>query len=266
MRIVVTVKQVPDPDVPAGSFQIDPGGRRALAPPGVAPIMNGYDANALEAALRLKEAHGGTVTALGLGAAAHGARDTLKRAIAMGADVAVLVDGPSDELDSWATARALAAAIRRIGSEGEPIDLVLCGRQASDTDAGQVPLGIAALLDLPAVAPVQKVEWRDGLALVERMTEDGYQLLEVRPPALLAVSSEVGEPRYPPLRGVMMAGRAQIPAWTPAELGEPDLAPGRVLRRLRVEQRDARVEMIQSESGAEAGRLLADKLREAKLI
>jgi electron transfer flavoprotein beta subunit len=264
VRIVVTVKQVPDPDVPAGSFRIDPGGRRALAPPGVAPIMNGYDANALEAALRLKEAHGGTVSALGLGPPE--ARDVLKRAIAMGADAAVLVDGPSDELDAWATARLLAAAIRRIGSEGEPIDLVLCGRQASDTDAGQVPLGIAALLDLPAVAPIQKVEWRDGLAVVERMTEDGYQLLEVRPPALLAVSSEVGEPRYPPLRGVMMAGRAQIPTWTPAELGEPDLAPRRVLRRLRVEQRDARVEMIESESGAEAGRLLADKLREAKLI
>src|SRR5437867_11460922 len=76
VRIVVTIKQVPDPDVPAGSFQVDPGGRRALAPPGVAPIMNGYDANALEAALRLKEAHGGTVTALGLGAGAQGARDT----------------------------------------------------------------------------------------------------------------------------------------------------------------------------------------------
>jgi len=264
MRIVVTIKQVPDPDVPAGSFQIDPSGQRALSPPGVAPIMNGYDANALEAALRLKEAHGGSVVALGLGPPE--TRDALKRAIAMGADAAFLVDAPSGDLDSWATASALAAALRRIGSEGEPVDLVLCGRQASDTDAGQVPLGIAALLDLPALAPVQKVEWRDGLAVVERMTEDGYQVVELRPPALLAVSSEVGEPRYPPLRGVMMAGRAQIPAWTPAELGAPDVTPRRRLRRLRVEQREARVEMIKADSGAEAGRILADRLREAKLI
>jgi electron transfer flavoprotein beta subunit len=263
VRIVVTIKQVPDPDVPAGSFQIDPSGRRIVPPPGVAPIMNGYDANALEAALRLKEAHGGSVVALGLGPTE--TREALKRAIAMGADGAVLVDAPAAELDSWATAGALAAALRRIGAEGEPIDLVLCGRQASDTDAGQVPLGIAALLDLPAVAPVQKVEWRDGVAVVERMTEDGHQVVEVRPPALLAVSSEVGEPRYPPLRGVMMAGRAQIPTWTPSELGV-DLAPRRTLRRLRVEQRETRVEMIQADSGAEAGRALADRLREAKLI
>jgi electron transfer flavoprotein beta subunit len=264
MRIVVTIKQVPDPDVPAGSFQIDPSGRRALPPPGVAPIMNGYDANALEAALRLKETHGGSVVALGLGPPE--ARDALKRAIAMGADAAVLVDGASDELDSWATASALAAAIRRIGAEGEPVDLVLSGRQASDTDAGQVPLGVAALLGLPAVAPVQKVEWQDGLARVERMTEDGHQVVELRPPALLAVSSEVGEPRYPPLRGVMLAGRAQIPTWTLAELGVSDTAPRRVLRRLRVEQREAHCEMIQADSAAEAGRLLADRLREAKLV
>jgi electron transfer flavoprotein beta subunit len=263
VRIVVTVKQVPDPDVPAGSFRIDPAGQRVVPPPGVAPIMNGYDANALEAALRLKEAHGGGVVALGLGP--HETREVLKRAIAMGADAAVLVDAPAADLDSWATALGLAAAIRRIGSEGEPVDLVLCGRQASDTDAGQVPLGVAALLDLPAVAPVQRVEWRDGLAVVERMTEDGYQVVEVRPPALLAVSSEVGEPRYPPLRGVMMAGRAQIPAWTPAELGV-DLAPRRTLRGLRIEQREASVEMIEGDSGAEKGRALADRLREAKLI
>ena len=260
MRIVVTIKQVPDPDVPPGSFKVE--GTRVAPPPGVAPVMNGYDANALEAALRLKEGHGGTVTAVAFGPPE--ARDTLKRAIAMGADSAVLVEAPA-EADSWLTAQALAAAVRRLGDGGEPIDLVLSGRQASDTDAGQVPLGVAELLELPSVAPVQKVEWQDGTARVERLTEDGHEVIEVTAPALLAMSSEVYEPRYPPLRGVMMAGRAQIPTWNLSELGV-DATPKRVLKRYFVEQREARVELIEAESGAAAGRLLADKLREAKLI
>jgi electron transfer flavoprotein beta subunit len=261
----VTVKQVPDPDVPPGSFQIDAANRRVVPPAGVAPIMNGYDANALEAALRLKEAHGGTVVALSLGSAA--ARDVLKRAIAIGADSAVLVEAEApDEADSWLTASALAAAIRRIGAEGGPVDLVLCGRQASDSDAGQVPFGIAELLDLPSVGPVQRLEWIDGKVRAERMVEDGHQVVEVAPPALLTVSSEIGEPRYPPLRGVMMAGRAQIPSWSLADLGLSGLAPKRSIRRLYTETRQAKVELIQADDGAAAGRLLADRLREAKLI
>ena len=138
MHIVVTVKQVPDPDIPPSHFKVDEANNRVIPPSGVAPVMNGYDANALEAALRLKEVHGGEVTVLSLGAAE--ARDTLKRALAMGATKAVLLSDPAfDGLDSLTTARVLAAAITKIGE----FDLVLCGRQASDTDAGQVPLGIA---------------------------------------------------------------------------------------------------------------------------
>jgi electron transfer flavoprotein beta subunit len=265
VRIVVTIKQVPDPDVPPGSFQIDAAGKRVVPPAGVAPIMNGYDANALEAALRLKEAHGGTVVALSVGPSE--ARDVLKRAIAMGADSAVLVEDPAlAEPDSWMTANALAAAIKRIGSEGDPVDLVMSGRQASDSDAGQVPPGVAELLDLPSVAPVQKVEWVDGTVRAERMTEEGHQVVEVAPPALLAVSSEIGEPRYPPLRGVMLAGRAQIPSWSLADLGLNGLEPKRSVRRLYTETREARGELIAADDGASAGRILADKLREAKLV
>jgi electron transfer flavoprotein beta subunit len=265
VRIVVTVKQVPDPDVPAGSFRVDTAATRVVPPAGVAPIMNGYDANALEAALRLKEAHGGSVVALSVGP--NEARDVLKRAIAMGADSGVLVeDAALAGADSWMTASALAAAIKRIGAEGEPVDLVMCGRQASDTDAGQVPLGVAELLGLPSVAPVQKLEWVDGTVRAERMTEDGHQVVEVAPPALLAVSSEIGEPRYPPLRGVMMAGRAQIPSWSLTDLGLADLAPKVAVRRLYTETREAKAELIAADDGAAAGRMLADKLREAKLI
>ena len=263
MKIIVTIKQVPDPDIPPGHFKVDEAARRVVPPSGVAPVMNGYDANALEAALKLKEANGGEVVALSLGAPE--ARDTLKRAIAMGATSAVLLNDPGFEgLDSLGTARALAAAIRKIGE----FDLILAGRQASDTDAGQAALGIAELLGLPSVSPIQKVEVANGGFRVQRIVEDGYQVVEVDRPCLLAVSSEIGEPRYPPLKGIMAAGRAQIPVWSAADLGLSghDLAPRRELRRLYVESRQSQVELIEADSPAEAGEKLALKLREARLI
>ena len=263
MKIIVTIKQVADPDIPPGHFKIDEAARRVIPPTGVAPVMNGYDANALEAAIRLKEQHEGEVIALSLGPPE--ARDALKRALAMGATSAVLVSDPAlEELDSLGTARVLAAAIRKIGE----FDLVMCGRQASDTDAGQVPLGLAELLDLPAVSPIEAVEVANGAFKVQRIVEDGRQVMEVPRPCLLSVSSEIGEPRYPPLRGIMAAGRAQIPVWTADDLGlDPQqLKPRRELRRLFVETRETQVELIEAEDPAEAGELLALKLREAKLI
>ena len=266
MNIIVTVKQVPDPDIPPSHFKVDESANAVVPPPGVAPVMNGYDANALEAAIKLKEKHGGKVTVLTLGGPE--ARDTLKRAIAMGADGAVMLDDPAlRDGDSYTTAVALAKAIEKIGE----YDLVLCGRQASDTDAGQVPLGIGELLGLPVVSPVIGIEAADGSLRVNRVIEDGHQVIEVSLPAVIAVSSEIGEPRYPPLRGIMMAGRTQIPTWTAGDLGLDASAAGQggrktKLRRLFVETREAQVELVEADSPAEAGAALADKLREAKLI
>jgi len=262
MDIVVTVKQVPDPDIPPTHFKIDEQAKKVIPPAGVSPVMNGYDAHALEAALRLREQLGGKVTVLSLGPDA--ARDTLKRAIAMGADAAVHVNDPSlNEADSTTTARALAAAIKKIGQ----FDLVLSGRQASDTDGGQVHLGIAANLGVPAVSPIQKIDEAAADSItVERIVEDGYQRVKIRLPALVGVSSELNEPRYPPLKGIMAAGRAQIPVWTAADLGLDARQPRVQLRRLYVETREAKVELIEADSLAEAGIKLADKLREARLV
>jgi electron transfer flavoprotein beta subunit len=263
VHIVVTIKQVPDPDIPPSHFKVDEAARRVVPPAQTGPVMNGYDANALEAALQLKAAHGGKVTAVSLGPVE--ARETLKRAIAMGADSAVHVNDPVfEQADALVVARALAAAIRKL----EPADLVLSGRQASDTDAGQVGLGVGELLGLPAISPAQKIEIADGEARVERMIEDGYQVVEVALPALIAVSSEMNEPRYPPLKGIMAASKAQIPVWSAADLGlsAVDLRPSTALTRLYRETRESRVELIEADSPAAAGEALATKLREAKLI
>jgi electron transfer flavoprotein beta subunit len=262
MHIVVTIKQVPDPDIPPTHFRVDEATKKVIPPTGVSPVMNGYDAHALEAALRLKEQLGGKVTVISLGP--DSARDSLKRAIAMGADAAVHVNDPSlNDADSTTTALALATAIKKL----DQVDLILSGRQASDTDGGQVHLGVASHLGMPAVSPVQKIDDATADSLVaERIVEDGYQRLKIRLPALLGVSSEMNEPRYPPLKGIMAAGRAQIPVWTAADLGIDASGAKVQLRRLYVETREAKVELIQADSLEEAGAKLADKLREARLV
>ena len=262
MNIIVTIKQVADPNIPPNDIQLDPEAKRIVSPFGIPPVMNGYDANALEAALRLREKHGGRITAVGLGDDT--SRAALKHAIAMGADAAVLLNDPDWlHADSAGVGQALAAAIRKIGD----FDLLLCGRQASDTDGGQVLHWIAEILDLPAVSPVSKIEEVDGRTMiVHRLCEDGYQRLRVELPALLGVSSETNEPRYPSIRGTMAAGRTLIPGWKASDLGLAAFSPKVELRQLQIQLRTSNAELIEGGSGAAQGAALADKLRELGLI
>jgi electron transfer flavoprotein beta subunit len=262
LNIIVTVKQVADPNIPPGDIQLDPEAKRIVSPFGIPPVMNGYDANALEAALRLREKHGGRVTAVGLGDDA--SRAALKQAIGMGADTAVLLNDPDWlHADSAGVGQALAAALRKIGN----FDLILCGRQASDTDGGQVLHWIADALDLTGVSPVSRIEEVDGRAMiVHRLIEEGYQRLRVELPALLGISSETNEPRYPSMRGTMAAGRALIPGWKASDLGLQALPPKVELRQLQIQLRTSKAELIAGSSGAEQGAALADKLRELGLI
>jgi electron transfer flavoprotein beta subunit len=262
MNIVVTVKHVIDPNLPPSYIDIDAGGKRIVSPFGVPPVMNGYDANALEAALKLKELHGGRVTAVCLGDDT--SRATLKRALAMGADAAVLLNDPAWlDLDSAGIAEVIAVAIRKAGG----CDLVLCGRQASDTDGGQVLYWIAERLGLPAVGPVSRIESvENGALTVQRLMEDGFQRVRVTLPALLAISSEINEPRMPSLKGTMAAGRVLISGWKVADLNLPTIAPKVELRRLAVQVRTSRAKLIEGDGGAACGAALADKLHEEGLI
>jgi electron transfer flavoprotein beta subunit len=261
MNIVVTLKQVADPNIPPAHIQLDPGGKRIVSPFGIPPVMNGYDANALEEALRLKEKHGGRVTAIGLGD--DGCRDALKRAIAMGADAAILLNDPAwINADSAGVAHALAAGIRKIGQ----FDLILSGRQASDTDGGQVLHWIAELLDLPCVSPVSKIESDGSKLTVQRLFEDGYQKLEVDLPALIGVSSEINEPRFPPMRGTMAANRAMIPGWKSRDVGFESCDAKVELRKLEIQIRTSKAELIGGASPAEQGAALADRLHELGLV
>ena len=261
--MIVCVKQVVDPETPASAFRIDQEAGRAVATPGVPPVVNGFDENAVEAALRVKDAVGGSVTILSLGG--EFVMDVMKKPLSMGGDRLVLVqDEAVADLDSFGTAYALSEAIKKIGR----YDLVLCGRQASDWDNAQVPLGVAEMLGLPCITVAQKVEVVDDGVIAHRALPDGYEVVEARLPAMVTVTNELGEPRYATLRGIMAAGRKTPEVWTADDLGleQSALEPKVRVTGLAVPTREQRCEFVEGEDEADAGRQLAVRLSEAKLI
>ncbi|MGN6359867.1 MAG: electron transfer flavoprotein subunit beta/FixA family protein [Thermomicrobiales bacterium] len=211
MRIVVCVKQVPDPN--AGVARIDPGTKR-LVRDGVPNILDPGVEVALEAALQLAEAGGdNTVTALAMGP--ESATEALRRALAMGAHEAALVTDPGlAGSDTLGTARALAAAIKQVG-----FDLVVCATESTDGYSGLVPGMVAELLGVPHLSFIRQLSATDGAITAQRVTAHGYQTLRCALPALVAIASGSHEPRYPALRGIMAAKRKQIATFDLAALG-----------------------------------------------
>ena len=261
MNIIVCVKQVPDPQMPMASFKIDPATNKLVPTPGIPPVINGYDEQAVEAALRLKEANGGKITALSLGKEL--VSDVIKKPLSMGADELILLqDDAFEDGDDYVTAHALAAAIKKIGE----YDLIICGRQASDFDSGVVGAGIGEILGLPVITIARDIKMTDGVIRVERVVPDGYEVVEASPPVVVTVSNELGQPRYPTLRGIMAAGRKQPIVWSAQDLGLDTTASRMKLLKLYQPDKISQCEFIEGGSPAEAGVNLALKLREAKII
>jgi electron transfer flavoprotein beta subunit len=262
LHIVVTAKQVIDPETPLSAFQI---ASNRVTPPQQPPVVNGYDEQAVEAALRVKEAVGDArVTVLSMGT--EFTLDVVKKPLAMGADALVLLQDPlfANSIDPSLAVTVLAAAIRKLGD----VSLVLCGRQASDWDNAQVPLGLAETLGWP-VATIAKGVSVDGQNLrVERVLPEGHEVVEAALPAVVTVSSELGQARYPNMRGIMAARRVQPETWSAADLGLDGaaLAPRLELVSLIKPDRSVQTEMITGEDEADAGRKLALRLREARLL
>lgn len=265
-NMVVCCKQVIDPEAPPASFKIDPSTNKVIPPAGVPPVISPFDEQAVEAALRIKDKHGGKITVISLGN--NLLRDVVKKPISMGADELVLLeDAAFEEGDSWSNAYALSMAIKKIGE----YDLIFCGRQAADWDAGQVGCGIAEILGIPCVTLAKNVEFIDGKAKVERVIPDGYQVIEVTLPAVITVSNELGEARYATLKGIMAAAKKQPTVWKPADIGVNPSEVGAAGRRTKLVKlfqpvKEGKCEIIEADSPAEAGAKLAQRLREAKLI
>jgi electron transfer flavoprotein beta subunit len=209
MKIAVCVKEVPDAAV---HKRIDPGTKR-LDRSGEG-ALNHFDSQAVEEALKLKEAGGeGEVVLVSMGPA--GAIDSLRKALAMGADRAVLItDDAAAGSDLVATSRALAAAL-----EKESADLVLFGQQSSDSDGAVLWAAVADRLRRPVLSQVAELTVEGGKLRGKRQTEFGYDVIEAPLPAVVAVSDAINEPRYPSLKGIMGAKKKPQDTLSAADLG-----------------------------------------------
>ncbi len=210
MHIVVCIKQVPD----AKNVRIDPE-TCTLVRQGVESIVNPHDWYAVEAALRFRDDFGGKVTALTMGPPQ--AEEALREVLALGVDEAVLLsDRDFAGADTWATSLTLARAINKLG----PVDLVVCGKQAIDGDTAQVGPGVAAHLDQPYTTYARRLELVDGNRLrAERVTDKGYEVVQMSLPAVVTVLREIGDPRMPGLRHKMRAKKQEITVMGAKDLG-----------------------------------------------
>jgi electron transfer flavoprotein beta subunit len=209
MNIIVCIKQVPE----TTEVKINPE-TNTLIREGVKSIINPFDMYAIEEAVRFREKFGGKTTAITMGPPQ--AEAALREAISLGIDEGILItDRAFAGSDTWATSYTLAQVIRKIGA----FDLILCGKQASDGDTAQVGPGISAHLDIPQVTYVKKIEeLRNNSLRVERMMEEGYEVIETPLPCLLTVVKEINEPRLPSLKRMLRAKNAKITVWTQKEL------------------------------------------------
>ncbi len=238
---------------------------------GLSFVVNPYDEFAVEEALRIKERVGsGDVTVLSLRPhPAQKPEEALRTCLAMGADKAILLSDPAfEEGDSFSTALALAAALRRLS-----FDLVLCGKQTVDDDGGAVGIQVAELLGIPHVAVVNKldVDAQARRIVAHRQIEGGIEVVEAPLPALITCQKGLNEPRYPSLPGIMKAKQKPLEIWNWAMVGvEPETAgaAGAKLKVVRVEPPPARPagRMIPGDAAAAVKELVRLLHEEAKII
>jgi electron transfer flavoprotein beta subunit len=262
MKIVVCVKQVPG----THDAKIDPETKRIVRE-GIKAMTNPFDTYAVEEAVRIKEKIGGEVIVLTMGPPR--ADIVLREGISVGADAAVLLsDRAFGGSDTWATSYALAKAIEKIGG----VDLVICGKQAIDGDTAQVGPGIAAQLDWPQATYVMAVpEINDEMILAKRMHEDGWDICEIKLPAVLTVVKDINQPRIPTLKGRLAAQKIEIPTWTAADIGADlakiglDGSPTRVVKTNPPPARTTETLKLDG-SPADSARILVRQLRLRSLV
>lgn len=259
MNIVVCVKQTVDT---AAVISVEGG---TLSWGDTPLVLNPWDEFAVEEALRIREAHGGKVTALTVGP--ESAQEALRSALAMGVDEALLIkDDGLAGADSLVISAVLAGAIQKLGD----VDLVLFGREAVDSNAGVLGAQVARRLRWPSLPLVARIEALDPAAKsldVERMLDQGRLHVRAGLPAVISVVKEINEPRYASFMGIRKASRVDIPSWNVADLGVDIPEPG--VAWLAVEnapQQDVACEFIEATDEAAAAQALITRLREEKVL
>ena len=258
MKIIVCLKQILDPEIPTRDFRVDVDRREAVR--GSANLVtNIFCENALETALQLRDRVGGTITALAFGASS--AEDSLRKALAMKADSAVLIvndDHPNP--DPLEVARALALAIRKIGE----FDLVMVGRESGDWGAGQTGGLLAEELGVPSISFVDQIEALGDTLRIRRQTDLGWERFEAKPPLLVTITNdEHNVPRIPKTRDVMMSYRQPLTKWTLDELDGGRDEPGYYeVVDLRIPLKETQCEFVSGDSLEERVARLAERVLE----
>ena len=247
MRVAVCVKHAVDET----ELKIDSGGKPLLS--GAVSRMSSFDKNAVEEGLRLKAAHQGEVVIFTVGPA--DSKKTVKEALAMGADKAVLVTSDTSAIDTVRTAGLLAAAIKRAGT----FDVVLCSEGSSDTYSGQVPPMLGELLGAAFVGYARKLEVSGQTAKVERSLEDSIEVVEAPVPLVVSVVSEINEPRYPTLIQIMQAGKKPLEELNGDQLVPPGTYKQASVASMSAQQSTRKHVMIEG-SPDEAAAKLVDAL------
>ena len=260
MNIVVCVKQAPDT---AATVTV----RDGEVSWGDAPlVLNPWDEYAVEQALLTKEEHGGKITAISLGP--EDAKEALKTALAMGADEAILISDPAFAgIDTLVASKVLASAISKM----EAVDLVFFGRSSVDSDSGVLGAQVARRLGWPSfslVSAVNNLSPDDGTIEVERMIDEGRQIVKGSLPVVVSVVKEINEPRYPSFMGIRKASRTEIPLWSASELGLSDVpTPAMTWPEIFAPPKiETTCEFVEGETPAETAEKLADRLLEEKVI
>ena len=258
LNIIVCIKVVTDPEAPTSAFKIDVEGKRVLPAQGVPPVLNPYDENSLEAALKIKESQPTKISIISAGKSIPKA--VIKKGLAVGADELIVIDDETlEEADSYTIAFVLAEAVKKADS----FDLILTGRMAADTNSGQVGLGMAELLGIPSIMDARRIEVRDRQVKIERVKADGYDIIEAPLPCLVCVSHELGELRQATVKGLIAAQKQPFTIWKVTDLGINLLAQQRSkMQRLFTPERKVNCEFVPGETPEEVGANLAVKLRE----
>lgn len=263
MKIVVTVKQVPDTNA---EKTFDSQTKR-LNRASVENVLNPFDEYAIEEALRIKEAAGGDTTVTILTMAPQSGVDIVRKALGMGADNAVMISDPAiGGSDTMATAYVLARALKHVG-----FDLILSGTQSTDAINSIVPAAVAEHLGIPCLTYSKKLSLSDGRIEAQRETEGGYVRVSASLPALASVTKGINEPRYPTLKGIMGAKKKEVKALSLAEIGAE---PGRLgdggsktaVESFKTVGVRAKGSVIQASDPKEGARKILDFLIEKKLI
>jgi electron transfer flavoprotein beta subunit len=269
MHAIVCIKQVPD----TTEVKMDPE-RGTLIREGVPTIINPFDTYAIEEGIRLKETYGGKATVITMGPPQ--AVEALKEAVAMGCDEPVLIsDRAFAGADTWATAYTLAQAVRKIGA----YDVIICGRQAADGDTGQVGPGVATQLgisQLTYVFKIREIDFEARTITVERLVEEGREVVTSSLPCLITVVKDINTPRYPSFMGIRKANKIEYPTWSAEDLcadAGADAAcfgligsPTKVIKVFTPPPREGECEIIAADDVRQAVDELADRILAEKIL